>query len=118
MSSTAIEPAYFSVLELASYLGVSRRTAYTLVHTGAVPSVRVGGQYRIPRAELERRLAARPDRHANFADRSPFSLSTEVARLRAGIWHALDAFEGGDPRLACNLLLALVEDGPDIREAA
>lgn len=57
--ATPIEPAYFSVLELARYLGVSRRTAYNLVAAGEVPSVRVGGQYRIPRADLERLLARR-----------------------------------------------------------
>ena len=54
---TIVETAYLSVLELARYLGVSRRTAYGLVNSGAVPSVRVGGQYRIPRSELEQRLA-------------------------------------------------------------
>ena len=56
---TTAEPAYFSVRELATYLGVSRRTAYTLVVEGAVPSVRVGGQHRIPRVELERQLERR-----------------------------------------------------------
>ena len=57
MSTTVVRP-YLSVRELADYLGVSRHTAYALVRRGAVPSVRVGGQYRIPRAELERQLTA------------------------------------------------------------
>jgi excisionase family DNA binding protein len=56
--STISESAYLSVFELSRYLGVSRHTAYMLVRKGAVPSVRVGGQYRIPRVELERRLAS------------------------------------------------------------
>jgi excisionase family DNA binding protein len=56
---TTIEAAYLSVSDLARYLKVSRRTAYNLVVDGAVPSVRVGGQHRIPRAELERQLAKR-----------------------------------------------------------
>ena len=56
MMSTTVEPAYFSIRELARYLGVSRRTAYNLVTEGAVPSIRVGGQHRIPRVELERQL--------------------------------------------------------------
>lgn len=51
------ERAYISIRDLASYLGVSRRTAYDLVNKGSVPSVRIGGQHRIPRAELERQLA-------------------------------------------------------------
>lgn len=41
------------------------------------------------------------------------SVSAEAARLRAGIWHVLDALEAGDQWLACDLLLALVEDGPE-----
>ena len=57
MSTTTVESAYFSVLELATYLGVSRHTAYALVREGQVPAVRIGGQYRIPRAELERQLS-------------------------------------------------------------
>jgi excisionase family DNA binding protein len=57
--TTAAEAAYLSVLELAHYLGISRHTAYALVKDGAVPSVRVGGQYRIQRVELERQLAER-----------------------------------------------------------
>jgi excisionase family DNA binding protein len=56
---TSEAAAYFSVLELAHYLGISRHTAYALVRDGTVPSVKVGSQYRIPRGELERQLMAR-----------------------------------------------------------
>lgn len=42
----------------------------------------------------------------------------ELERLRSGIWQAIEAHEVGDTRLACDILLALVEDGPDLREAA
>lgn len=56
-TTTTVEPAYLSVVELARYLGVSRRTAYALVNQRAVPFVRIGGQYRIPRIDLERQLA-------------------------------------------------------------
>ena len=56
------EPAYISIRELAGYLGISRRTAYNLVIEPAVPSVRIGGQHRIPKAELERQLAERTTR--------------------------------------------------------
>lgn len=51
------QSAYISIRELAAYLGVSRRTAYTLVVERHVPSVRIRGQYRIPREALERQLA-------------------------------------------------------------
>jgi excisionase family DNA binding protein len=50
-------PEFLTVRELAAYLRVSVRTAYQLVYDGAVPAARVGGQYRIPRAQLDERLA-------------------------------------------------------------
>ena len=60
--TTSIAPAYLSVRELAQYLGVSRRTAYTLVLERAVPVVRIRGQYRIPKDALERQLAEQAER--------------------------------------------------------
>lgn len=58
------EPAYIGVREVADYLGISKRTAYNLVASGDIPAVRVGGQHRIPRAQLERHLAERATRGA------------------------------------------------------
>jgi excisionase family DNA binding protein len=54
MSTTAERPEFLSVRELGEYLRVSLRTAYQLVYDGAVPAVKLGGQYRIPRAALDR----------------------------------------------------------------
>jgi excisionase family DNA binding protein len=48
---------FLTVRELATYLRVSRTKAYQLVASGEVPTVRVGGQFRIPRALLAKRLA-------------------------------------------------------------
>jgi excisionase family DNA binding protein len=48
---------FLTVDELGQFLRVSRTKAYELVTSGAVPRVRVGGQWRIPRAELEKQLA-------------------------------------------------------------
>jgi excisionase family DNA binding protein len=56
MDSTTQQP-FLTVAELAIYLRVSRNTAYMLVRSGQVPSVRVGGGYRIPRRTLSRYLA-------------------------------------------------------------
>lgn len=49
---------FLTVRELADLLRISRRKAYALVADGQVPSVRVGTAVRIPRAELDRQLAA------------------------------------------------------------
>jgi len=41
-----------TVEHVASYLKTSRKTAYRLVRTGAVPSFRVGAQWRVQRSAL------------------------------------------------------------------
>jgi excisionase family DNA binding protein len=56
MSTTEQRPELLTLRELAEYLRVSMRTAYQLVSDGQVSAVKVGGQWRIPRGELERRL--------------------------------------------------------------
>ena len=56
MSNTD-ERRFLTVDELSQFLRISRTVAYQLVTSGAVPRVRVGGQWRIPRAELEQQLA-------------------------------------------------------------
>ena len=62
MSITEQQPELLTLRELASYLRVSTRTAYQLASHGAVPAVKVGGQWRIPRAQLERQLAETDER--------------------------------------------------------
>ena len=57
MATTDTQPFLITVPELAALLRVSRATAYALVASGEVPSVRVGGSLRIPRDALYRRLA-------------------------------------------------------------
>jgi excisionase family DNA binding protein len=57
MASTSTEQPFLTVNELADLLRVSRRTAYVLVQTGQVPSVRFGGSIRIPRAALVQQLS-------------------------------------------------------------
>jgi len=62
--STTEQRRFLTVDELADYLRVSRSMAYKLVQGGNVPRVRVGGQWRIPRAELERQLAEQTGKSA------------------------------------------------------
>jgi hypothetical protein len=45
-------------------------------------------------------------------------VSRDAARLRAGVWAALEHLEAGDPRGACDTLLALVEDSESEPRAA
>jgi len=57
MSTAEQRHELLTLRELALFLRVSTRTAYHLAANGAVPAVKVGGQWRVVRAELEQRLA-------------------------------------------------------------
>jgi excisionase family DNA binding protein len=58
-TTEALDELHFlTVREMAAYLRISLRKAYALVESGEVPAYRVGGQFRIPRAELDRQLEA------------------------------------------------------------
>ena len=43
--------------EVADLIGVSRSTAYELINTGQIPSLRIGGMLRVPAAGLEEMIA-------------------------------------------------------------
>lgn len=58
MTHTA-EIEFLSVAELGARLRVSRTTAYLLVRTREVPSIRLGGTIRIPVSAFDRWLADR-----------------------------------------------------------
>jgi excisionase family DNA binding protein len=56
--TTATEARPFlSPAEAAAMPSVSRYTIYRLIRSGQLPSVRVGGQIRLPRRTLAQRLA-------------------------------------------------------------
>jgi excisionase family DNA binding protein len=60
--STEQQHDLLTVSELQAYLRIARRTAYALVQSGEIPSIRVGGSIRIPRAALERVLVESMER--------------------------------------------------------
>ncbi len=45
-------PVTLSVEELMPILGIGRNTAYELVHSGRIFSIKIGRQLRIPRAAV------------------------------------------------------------------
>ena len=49
-------PLVLRVDELSVALGIGRHTAYELVRSGQIRSIRIGRQLRIPRNELQRFL--------------------------------------------------------------
>jgi len=46
-----------SVIQAGAVLGLSPSTSYRLVHTGEIPSLRLGRQLRVPKVQLEKLLA-------------------------------------------------------------
>ena len=44
---------FMSTKELQKELGISKTTAYSLVQSGEVPSIKIGRSYRIPREMFE-----------------------------------------------------------------
>lgn len=53
------EPILLRATEVAAALGVGRATAYELMASGELPTVRIGRAVRVPRAALERWVQAR-----------------------------------------------------------
>lgn len=47
-TNTAIREPKLTVHQCADYLGVSPMTAYRLVHSGELRSIKVGTQFRVP----------------------------------------------------------------------
>ena len=53
------DPEFLTILEVAELLRLAERTAYDLVRKGRIPgAAKVGGQWRIRRADLDAWLAA------------------------------------------------------------
>jgi len=50
-----VPPRFLQLADVAEMLSISARQAYTLVHTGELPAIQVGGrgQWRVEATELE-----------------------------------------------------------------
>lgn len=51
-----VERAVFTVGEVCKILGLRRSSAYAAISDGHIPSIRIGGQIRVPRGAVERML--------------------------------------------------------------
>lgn len=77
-------PALLSISQAARLLGIGRSTLYNGVRTGAsaVPVVRVGKQWRVPRAAIERLLDG--SQHASTDPTTSEFPRDDVARFLQG----------------------------------
>ncbi len=62
---------FYTVPEVATLFHISRAHAYRLVASGAVPSIKLGGAVRIPKAALARVLAGGIEGGVDTADAEP-----------------------------------------------
>lgn len=51
---TEAQPLLLTVRQVASELQIGRNTAYELIAEGTIPTVKIRGSIRVPRAALER----------------------------------------------------------------
>lgn len=64
-----VDLEFLTVLEAADLLRISKDVAYAAVHSGEIPSVRIGKQFRIPRKALSA-LGLEPSRMAASEQRA------------------------------------------------
>ena len=55
------DPEFYRIIEVAEIMKVSRATAYALVRSGEIPTVRFGATVRVPRTALERVVEVKLD---------------------------------------------------------
>lgn len=65
MENHTDHPLTLTVEQAAKLLGIGRSTAYELVHTGDIPSLRLGRRIVVPRARLALLLGYEADHHAS-----------------------------------------------------
>jgi excisionase family DNA binding protein len=69
MNDDDIQPLTLTVEQAAKLLGIGRSTAYELVHTGDIPSLRLGRRIVIPIDRLNRVLIPDAPPEAGAAER-------------------------------------------------
>lgn len=54
-------PLLYRVSETADLLGISRSRCYELIYEGAIPAIKLGGTWRVPRVQLEAWIEAQTE---------------------------------------------------------
>lgn len=73
-------PRFMTLADVADVLNISARQAYSLVRTGELPGIQVGGRgvWRVEYAKLEEYIAAAYDRTAENLVNEPEHVSVEA----------------------------------------
>src|SRR4051812_26943739 len=87
MSTT--EDPFFSVVEVCKILDISRPTAMRWLRSGKLPATMVGGKWRIPSSEIQKRLSYRIVRDTAVPMRNGPLTGSEVRQITDNLAHAL-----------------------------
>ena len=79
--------SYLKLKEVAELFGVSEKTVYRLRRKGTLPAVKIGGQWRFDRREIDSYLQARNRRQSCPLPSSGGGLSLSEALLAGGIFY-------------------------------
>jgi excisionase family DNA binding protein len=52
------EKATMSIVEAGALLGIGRNASYAAAHRGEIPTIKIGGKYRVPVMAIQRLLAS------------------------------------------------------------
>ena len=76
-----MQPGFMTVMEVAKVMRVSKMTVYRLVHSGEIPSVRLGRSFRIAKKDVEAYLENAKYETTSYADKvnAPLSEATAAA---------------------------------------
>jgi excisionase family DNA binding protein len=85
------EGKHFTLAETCQLLGISRATAMRWLRSGKLAAVMVGGIWRIPEAEVEKRCVYKIVRHAALPVVTGPLSETEVERITDDVAHGLRA---------------------------
>lgn len=78
MENHTDHPLTLTVEQAAKLLGIGRSTAYELVHTGEIPSLRLGRRIVVPRVRLAEMLSGDPELDLAAHDPAPVGPPTQA----------------------------------------
>lgn len=73
--SPVVEPRFFTLEDVATYLNVSVQQAYSLVRSGDLPAIKIGGRgvWRVDRAQLEAYVERLHEQTKEWAQKHPLN---------------------------------------------
>lgn len=87
VSRFEVEPRFYTLDQVATYLNVSRPQAYALVRSGELPAIKLGGRgvWRVDVRQLESYIERLHDETAQWAKANPLNPRDDDAPMDAAV---------------------------------